>query len=78
MRPLLYDIGKGEPGSLLKTKSAADEKAVYVTGIEIPFWDLVTFLVKFAIACIPATIILWILGALFGGFLLSFLRGLTR
>jgi hypothetical protein len=44
---------------------------VTVTDIEMPFWSMVVFLVKLAIASIPAAIILWLLMAflavLFGG-----------
>ncbi|WP_456430840.1 hypothetical protein [Nitratifractor sp.] len=43
---------------------------VILAGLEIPFWDLVIFLVKFALASIPAVVILYAtvvgLGVLFG------------
>ena len=39
-----------------------ERKPVIVTGIEIPFSDLVTVLIKLALAAIPAAIILFILG----------------
>jgi hypothetical protein len=35
---------------------------VTVVGFNMPFWDLVFFLVKFSIASIPAAIILLIIG----------------
>ena len=35
---------------------------VTVVGFDMPFWDLVLFLVKFSIASIPAGIILLIIG----------------
>jgi hypothetical protein len=42
-----------------------------VSGLEIPFWDLVWFMVKLALASVPAMFILWffvwIFAALFGG-----------
>jgi hypothetical protein len=46
--------------------------AVILTGVHVPFWDLVWLLVKLAFAAIPAAIIIaiiwtvfyWILGAL--------------
>jgi len=49
---------------------------VTVVDIEMPFWSMVIFLVKLAIAAIPAMIILWaltvfftvLLGSIFGGF----------
>lgn len=47
-----------------------DKKEVVVTGLQIPFWDLVWFLVKLAFASIPAIFIIymivWILSLLFG------------
>jgi hypothetical protein len=54
----------------------ADEKReVVVTDVKIPFWSMVMLMVKWAIAAIPALIILLIIGAvvsmalaaLFGG-----------
>ena len=38
---------------------------VTVVDIQMPFWSMVVFLVKFAIASIPAVIILSILGTIF-------------
>lgn len=47
-----------------------EKKEVVVTGLQIPFWDLVWFLVKLAFASIPAIFIIymivWILSLLFG------------
>ena len=44
---------------------------VKITDIKMPFWSMVMFMVKAAIASIPAIIILWIifavLAAIFGG-----------
>jgi len=37
---------------------------VVVTDIRMPFWSMVRFMVKWAIAAIPALIILTIIGAL--------------
>lgn len=49
---------------------------VVVTDIRMPFFSMVIFMVKWAIAVIPAVIILAILGAilttLFGGFFAGF------
>ena len=46
---------------------------VVVTDIRMPFWSMVRFMVKWAIAAIPALIILAVIGAalsaLFTGFL---------
>jgi len=46
-------------------------KNVVVTDIRMPFWSMVVFMVKWAIAAIPALVILtgiwWITVALLGG-----------
>ncbi|BBG65946.1 hypothetical protein NNO_1243 [Hydrogenimonas sp.] len=46
-------------------------KKVVVSGLEIPFWNLVWFMVKLALASIPALFIIYFimmfLGMLFGG-----------
>lgn len=54
---------------------ADDQHEVTVTDIKIPFWSMVVLMVKWALAAIPAIIILIIIGtllsialhALFGG-----------
>lgn len=38
-----------------------------VVDIRMPFWSMVTFMIKWAIAAIPAVIILFLLGALLAG-----------
>lgn len=47
-----------------------ENKEVIIKGLDIPFLDLVVFLVKLALASIPAIIILsvvmWAISALFG------------
>ena len=40
---------------------------VNLIDIEIPFWDLVVFLIKLSIAAIPATIVLSIIWAIVAG-----------
>ncbi len=47
---------------------------VEITDIKMPFGSMVVFMVKWAIASIPAIIILWILFMMFGGVL----TGLTH
>jgi hypothetical protein len=47
---------------------------VEVTDINMPFFSMVWFMVKWAIASIPAIIILWLLFVMFGGLL----AGLTH
>ncbi len=41
-----------------------DRREVVVTDIKIPFWSMVVLMVKWAIAAIPAVIILMLLAAL--------------
>ena len=43
---------------------ADDRREVVVTDIKIPFWSMVVLLVKWALAAIPAVIILMLLVAL--------------
>ena len=51
---------------------------VEITDINMPFMSMVFFMVKWAIASIPAMLILFIMGAvftgIFGGFLGAFIR----
>jgi len=50
-----------------------EKSKVVVSGLEIPFWDLVWFMVKLAFASIPAIFIIYFIMALFtmlfGGFM---------
>ena len=41
------------------------EKRVVISGLEIPFWNLVWFMVKLALASIPALFIIYFIFALF-------------
>ncbi len=41
-----------------------DRREVVVTDIKIPFWSMVVLMVKWAIAAIPAVVILMLLAAL--------------
>ncbi len=43
-----------------------ENKKVIISGINIPFWDLVVFIVKFTLASIPALFIIWFVFMLFG------------
>ena len=49
---------------------------VTVVDIKMPFWSMVVFMVKSAIAAIPAIIILVVLGAMLVGLLNGFFGGL--
>lgn len=42
---------------------ADDKREVVVTDVKIPFWSMVVLMVKWAIAAIPALIILLVIGA---------------
>jgi hypothetical protein len=47
-----------------------EDKEIIIKGLDIPFLDLVVFLVKLALASIPAifilSVVIWAIGALFG------------
>jgi hypothetical protein len=47
------------------------DNRVVISGLDIPFWDLVWFMVKLALASIPALFIIYfifaVMGMLFGG-----------
>ena len=45
---------------------------VKISDINMPFWSMVVFMVKWAIASIPAILILMLLFAIFGGLIGSF------
>jgi hypothetical protein len=57
--------------------SESNKQEVRVTDIQMPFGSMVVFMVKWAVASIPALIILLVLGALFWGFLIGFFGSLT-
>jgi urea transporter len=42
---------------------ADDKREVVVTDVKIPFWSIVVLMVKWAVAAIPALIILLVIGA---------------
>jgi hypothetical protein len=58
--------------------SENDKQEVRVTDIRMPFGSMVVFMVKWAVASIPALIILFVLGALLWGVLIGFVGSLTR
>lgn len=41
-----------------------DKREVVVTDVKIPFWSMVVLMVKWAIAAVPALIILLVIGAI--------------
>jgi len=58
---------------LAETIARQKRQEVVIKDIEMSFSSMVTFMVKWAIAAIPAAIILGLLVAVFWGFLLSLL-----
>ena len=48
-------------------QSAPQSTRVTVTDVDMPFMSMVTFMVKWVLASIPAFIILALIGALIGG-----------
>lgn len=54
-----------------QTESAQNPTHVIVTDIKMPFWSIVTLMVKVAIASIPAFIILFALSKIFWGVLMA-------
>lgn len=53
-----------------------EKQEVVVTNIQMPFGSMVVFMIKGAIAAIPAAIILFILGAILMGILAGIGAGL--
>jgi hypothetical protein len=51
---------------------------VVVVDVKMPFWSMVTFMVKWAIASIPAIIILLVIGAVAAGILGGLFSGVGR
>jgi hypothetical protein len=49
----------------------AQRGEIIVVDVKMPFWSMVTFMVKWVIASIPAILILVVLGALFSGVLIG-------
>ena len=52
-----------------EVSATVDVSRVEITDIKMPFGSMVVFMVKWAIASIPAIIILWMLFMMFGGVL---------
>ena len=69
-------ISKGLKTAIKKAKSDKPQKVI-VTDISMPFGSMVSFMVKWSIASIPALIILFLIGlflvTIFGGFFAAFL-----
>ena len=54
---------------------ADDKREVVVTDVKIPFWSMVVLLVKWAIAAIPALIILVVIGAIVSALIAAIFGG---
>ena len=65
LRKALFHNNIGET----KMETNEGTQAVEISDIDIPFWRIVSIMVKWSIASIPALIILMILFAIVGGFL---------
>jgi hypothetical protein len=75
LEPLLV-YSKGRGGALLMSEiSMAPGTPVVVVGFDMPFWPLVRFLVKIALASIPAGIVIalfyMVLGWIYGAILIA-------
>jgi len=55
-----------DESGLAPVREVAESQRVEVVGFNMPFAELVFFMVKFAIAAIPATIILVVVAAIAG------------
>jgi hypothetical protein len=51
---------------------------VVVTDIQMPFGSMIVFMVKWAIAAIPAMLILFLTGVIFTAMFAGIVKGLTR
>jgi len=54
------------------------DREVTVTDIKIPFWSMVVLMVKWALAAIPALVILIVIGALTSWALQALFGGMMR
>ncbi len=54
-----------------------EDRYVIVTDVQMKFWSMVTFMVKWAVASIPAVIILMILGFVLSVVFAGFFAGLS-
>ena len=55
-----------------------DLNTVKIVDFDMPFWSMVTFMVKAAIASIPAFIILSVIGTIVFGLLGGMMGGMSR
>lgn len=69
---------RGNDGAAPGAASSGLPQHVVVTDFDMPFGSMVTFMVKWAIAAIPAVIILFIVFAIAGAMLGGMFAGLLR
>jgi hypothetical protein len=71
--------GKSAPGSRPPREVATQLQEVAVVDVQMPFGSMVVFMVKWAVAAIPAMLILFLMGlilfALFGGLITGLQKG---
>jgi hypothetical protein len=69
-RAALIDDIKSDNSAADKNNNTSNKgtQTVEVSDFDMPFWSMVVFMVKWAIASIPAILILMVLFAIFGGF----------
>ena len=60
------------------TSPSANRSDVVVVDVQMPFLSMVTFMVKWVLASIPAFLILALMGAVFAGVLGGLFAGLGR
>jgi len=60
------------------TSSDANRSEVVVVDVQMPFMSMVTFMVKWTLASIPALIILVVIAGVLAGMFAGFFSGLVR
>jgi uncharacterized protein (DUF1786 family) len=71
--PLQHDKDRVKEMMRMRIVDNVDEKVVeksqnvYVVGFDMPFFDMVAFMIKWALASIPAAFILFVAGAVIAG-----------
>jgi hypothetical protein len=66
---LLSEAIKSNSTSRTESVSLSERQEVVIVDVSVPFWSMVVFMVKWAIASIPAILILFWMALLFGGLL---------
>lgn len=69
-----YETHKQRYDKEQKRKETSSAIDVVITGVDIPFWDLIVLLIKIGIAAVPAGIILTLIFSMFLPFLFALFR----